>query len=76
MPKVCDIEAPDGQRMLVELIEEDGRGIAKLVVNGVPCQFERLSAVEGKLYRLDRDPNYNPILDEDGFVSMSAPYCQ
>ena len=71
----AEILAPSGDVLVVPLSSEGGRDGARLVIDGVPYHFERVSREELlSRYQVDTDPDYDPEADADGFCYILAPY--
>lgn len=69
------IQTPTGEVLVVPLSSEGGRDSSRLVVDGVPYHFERISRDELLSgYNVDDDPDYDPLSDKDGFCYILAPY--
>jgi hypothetical protein len=67
--------APGGDALTLRLHACDGRQVATVLVDGLPCHFERVPREEClRLYRVDGDPDYTPMADEDGYCYVLVPF--
>lgn len=72
---IAEIRTASGDVLAVPLSSEDGREVARLVIDGVPYHFERVRREEIlRHYRVDDDPDYAPEADAEGFCCLLAPY--
>ena len=71
----AEIQTSSGDVLAVPLSSEGGREGSRLVIDGVPYHFERVSRKELlSRYKVDDDPDYAPKSDADGFCYILAPY--
>ena len=72
---IAEIRTSSGEVILVPLSAENEREQARLVIDGVPYHFERISRNDlFSHYIVDDDPDYDPKSDEDGCCYVLAPY--
>lgn len=72
---IAEIQTSSGDVLAVPLSSEGGRDGARLVIDGVPYHFERISREELlSRYKVDADPDYDPTSDAEGFCYILAPY--
>lgn len=71
----AEIKTSSGEVLRVPLSSDNKREQARLVIDGVPYHFERISRVElASDYKVDDDPDYDPKSDEEGYCYILAPY--
>lgn len=64
-----------GQSLEIPLAFDGERESAEIRINGTPYHFERIyfSQLLSE-YRIDNDPDYQPVTDADGYCYIIAPF--
>ncbi len=71
----AEIRTSSGEVIRVPMASEDEREQARLVIDGVPYHFERISRSDLlSNYKVDTDPDYEPKSDAEGYCYVLAPY--
>jgi hypothetical protein len=75
MGRAVTVTTADGQALTVDLAGSDGREATTLYVGGLPCHLERIRREElTSLYRVDGDPDYSPVADQEGYCYLLVPF--
>jgi hypothetical protein len=66
-----------GDSIKVQMLAEEGRDVATLIIDNNQYHFERIKGEELiAKYRVDTDPDYAPQSDTDGYCYILVPYAK
>ncbi len=73
--RVVKFDAGLGNAIEIELYFDGERESTQIDIDGVPYHFERIhKSLLGTLYILDRDPDYHPYSDKEGYCYIISPF--